>query len=72
MNHLFESELEPQFIGASERLSTKELPVRIDKQLVNNKEGYVLQVGDCLWEIEPQVWLDETEGVMVRTRADLS
>lgn len=70
VNSLFESELERQFIGAFERLDSKELPIKIDKGLVNNKEGFHLQVGRCLWGIEPQVDLDHQSGVLIHSRAD--
>ena len=70
MNSLFESELERQFVQALELLQKDSRPVRIDKALVNMKGGYFLKVGDCSWEIEPQVLLDERYGVTVKSRAD--
>ena len=69
-NHLFDSELERRFVGAFEKLSTSERPVRIHKILVNEKEGYSLQVGDALWTIEPQVDFDVSMGVEVQSRPD--
>ena len=59
-NHLFDSALERRFVGAFERLSTADRPIQIHKQLVNDKEGYSLQVGTSLWSIEPQVDFDES------------
>lgn len=70
VNALFESELERQFIGAFELMKSDQMSIEINKQLVNNKEGYMLQVGDCLWEIEPQVTLDQESGVLEPSRAD--
>lgn len=70
VNALFESELERQFIGAFGLMNSDKMRIEIDKQLVNNKEGYILQAGDCLWEIEPQVTLDEKSGVSEPSRAD--
>lgn len=70
VNSLFESELERQFVQALELLQKDSRPVRIDKALVNMKGGYFLKVGDCSWEIEPQVLLDERYGVTVKSRAD--
>lgn len=69
-NHLFDSELERRFVGAFEKLSTSERPVRIHKILVNEKEGYSLQVGDALWTIEPQVDFDVSMGIEVQSRPD--
>ena len=69
-NHLFDSELERRFVGAFEKLSTAERPIRIHKILVNGKEGYSLQVGDALWTIEPQVDFDQSMGIEVKSRPD--
>lgn len=70
VNSLFESELERQFIEALQRLGKDTRPVNITKELVNNKEGYLLKIGECRWEIEPQVVLDGQYGVPVSSRAD--
>ncbi|WP_302769899.1 MULTISPECIES: DEAD/DEAH box helicase [Roseburia] len=69
-NHLFDSELERRFVGAFEKLGTEERPIRIHKTLVNEKEGYSLQVGEALWEIEPQVDFEESIGMAVKSRPD--
>lgn len=69
-NHLFDSELERRFVGAFEKLSTSERPIRIHKTLVNDKEGYSLQVGENLWSIEPQVDFNESVGIAVKSRPD--
>lgn len=70
VNHLFDSELERRFVGAFERLSTAERPIHVHKQLVNEKEGYSLQIGDALWSIEPQVDFDNSMGIAVKSRPD--
>ncbi len=70
VNHLFDSELERRFIGAFERLSTAERPIQVHKQLVNDKEGYSLQIGDALWSIEPQVDFNLSMGIAVSSRPD--
>ncbi|NLG33364.1 MAG: DUF1998 domain-containing protein, partial [Syntrophomonadaceae bacterium] len=70
VNSLFESELEGKFIAALEQMGHETRRITITKQLVNNKEGYLLKVGSCLWEIEPQVMLDNLYGVPVQSRAD--
>lgn len=70
VNSLFESELERRFVEALEQMGSDTRKLTITKQLVNTKEGYLLKVGDCLWEIEPQVLLDNHYGVTVPSRAD--
>lgn len=70
VNTLLESDLERQFIGAFELLSTGDLPICISKAVINNKEGYHLRVGNCLWAIEPQVQMDQSLGVQEVSRAD--
>lgn len=67
---MFDSELEREFVGAFEKLSTAERPIRIHKTLVNEKEGYSLQVGESLWTIEPQVDFDASMGISVKSRPD--
>lgn len=69
-NHLFDSELERRFIGAFERKGTAEREIKIHKQLVNGREGYSLQIGEALWEIEPQVILDVVDGIVVKSKPD--
>lgn len=70
VNSLFESELERRFIEALEQMRNLSRKLTITKELVNNKEGYLLKIGECLWEIEPQVLLDAQYGVSVQSRAD--
>ncbi|KSV16611.1 helicase [Dehalococcoides mccartyi] len=70
VNSLFESELERRFIEALSQLGNDNRKLEISKALVHSKEGYLLKVGDCSWEIEPQVELDELQGVPVKSRAD--
>ena len=70
VNHLFDSELERRFVGAFERLSTAERPIQVHKQLVNDKEGYSLQIGEALWSIEPQVNFGAEPGIAVMSKPD--
>ncbi|MFC7677593.1 DEAD/DEAH box helicase [Paenibacillus sp. GCM10028914] len=70
VNSLFESELERRFIQALELMSNDSRAVHIEKALINLKEGYLLKVGDCSWEIEPQVLLDDRYGISLKSRAD--
>lgn len=70
VNSLFDSELERRFIQAIEQMGTGTRTVKLDKALVNNKEGYILKVNDATWEIEPQVMLDAEQGVSVQCKPD--
>lgn len=70
VNSLFESELERMFIQALELMGNEDRQIHIEKTLVNLKEGYLFKVGDKTWEIEPQVELDSSAGVSIKTRAD--
>jgi DEAD/DEAH box helicase domain-containing protein len=70
VNGLFDSELERRFIEALSQMGNQSRQLTINKELVRNKEGYVLKIGDAMWEIEPQVKLDAQHGVAVETRAD--
>jgi DEAD/DEAH box helicase domain-containing protein len=70
VNSLFESELERRFIEALDLMKNESRKLEISNILVNNKKGYLLKVGNAVWEIEPQVKLDAADGVSVQTRAD--
>lgn len=70
VNPLFDSELERRFIEALNQMSNQNRKVTITKALVNNKEGYILKINDSSWEIEPQVWLDNEEGVSISCKPD--
>ena len=70
VNTLADSELENMFIEALALLKTDSRELTINKDFVNNKEGYILKIGNCRWEIEPQVTLDESQGVKVKCKPD--
>jgi DEAD/DEAH box helicase domain-containing protein len=70
VNSLFDSELEKKFIEALALLKTSSRNVVINKDFVNNKEGYILKIGDCRWEIEPQVELGKAQGVSINCKPD--
>ena len=70
VNSLFESELERRFVEALAQMGNENRTLTISKELVNDKEGYLLKVGNAVWEIEPQVKLDASYGVTVESRAD--
>ncbi|ACV62293.1 DEAD/DEAH box helicase domain protein [Desulfofarcimen acetoxidans DSM 771] len=70
MNPLFDSELERRFIETLERYHWGGAGVQVSKDIVNGKPGYVLTVDGRVWLIEPQVNLDQADGVSLPCRAD--
>lgn len=69
-NDLFDSELERRFIEAFRRLGNENRLVDIHSQLVHEKPGYSLRIGECLWDIELQVPMGSEQGVSVNTLPD--
>jgi DEAD/DEAH box helicase domain-containing protein len=67
---MIESELEKRFIEALAQCSKENMPIDVSYQIVNNKPGYALTVGDSEWVIEPQVELIPAGGMQFLTRAD--
>lgn len=70
VNHLLDSELEQRFVDA---LATVRIPgetTQVTNELINNKPGYMLAVGNIEWEVEPQVLLGPSEGVSVKCKPD--
>ncbi len=67
---LFESELELRFIEALRRQNSERLRVKIDRQIVNGREGFFLEIGESRWNIEQQVDLGASQGVLIHSRAD--
>jgi DEAD/DEAH box helicase domain-containing protein len=70
VNSLFDSELERRFIEAIAMMGTDTRKISVTKALVHDKEGYVLKLNDDIWEIEPQVLLDVSDGVAVKCKPD--
>lgn len=75
--NLQESELERRFLEALRRLARPESPLyqrlgglKLTPDVINGKLGYLLQVGQRHYSIEPQVSLGAAEGVSVPSRAD--
>ena len=69
-NSYIESELEARFIGALKLYRSSALPLTLKNDLVNGKPGYFLKIGDRAYYIEPQVTLEELNGVSIQSRAD--
>jgi DEAD/DEAH box helicase domain-containing protein len=72
VNPNFDSDLEAKFIESLRRLGgTNGMPgVRLVKEIVRGKSGYLLEVGTQRYWIETQVDLGPNDGVMVPSRPD--
>ncbi len=72
INPNFDSELEAKFIEALRRLSGQGgLPfVTLVQDIVHGKSGYLLEIGEQRYWVEPQVDLGPAEGVTVPSRPD--
>lgn len=70
INSLFDSELEKRFIEALSRYSKSNIKTKIEHLIVNHKPGYLLEINDKTYEIEPQVDLGLTDGITVQSRPD--
>ena len=65
-----ESELEERFVEALPGIAVDGEPVRVRRDLVRGKPGYVLTVGDSTWYMEPQVDFGKSDGVAAPSRPD--
>ena len=72
VNPNFDSDLEAKFIESLRRLGgTNGLAgVRLVKEIVQGKSGYLLEVGTQRYWIEPQVDLGPNDGVQIPSRPD--
>lgn len=70
VNSLFDSELERRFIEAFSQRSSDTRKIEVNKDVVNDKPGYILKIGSVTWEIEPQVYLSGAEGICVDSKPD--
>ena len=79
VNHLFDSELEMEFIHVLGRYFEREnRHVEIRQDIVHDKPGYILNITSrdadgehsFSWSIEPQVSMGKPQGVSVQSRAD--
>jgi DEAD/DEAH box helicase domain-containing protein len=67
---LMDSVLEARFVEALRRLGTDERPVRVEKAIVRNKPGYRATVGGQVWNIEQQLTLGASEGIVPTVSID--
>lgn len=72
INPNFDSELEAQFIEGLQRLSGKDGLPRIKRvqEIIEGKTGYILEVGEYRYRVEPQVDLGIDDGVAYPSRPD--
>lgn len=70
VNSLFDSELERKFIEALSRSSKADRKISVTQQMVKGKPGYRLEIGEKIWEVEPQVCLGPNEGVKISCKPD--
>lgn len=68
-NRLFDSALERRFVEALRREQAG-LRFELTEVLVRGKSGYQVQAGARRWRLEPQVGLDESQGVPLPSRPD--
>jgi DEAD/DEAH box helicase domain-containing protein len=69
-NALFESVLEEMFIEALRQIRYQDKPARLKVDVVKDKPGYQLRLGDRVYFIEVQVPLGIDQGVAIPSRAD--
>ncbi len=73
VNALLDGKLEAGFIEILRRCGRQlNMPVMLKLDVVNNKPGYYLKIGEQVWQIEPQVTLGEQYGIpaQVQSKAD--
>ena len=70
VNPVLESELEARFIEALRRMRIDGETPGVRHDLVQGKPGYVLRVGERTWFVEPQVEVDQSDGVAMPSRPD--
>jgi DEAD/DEAH box helicase domain-containing protein len=72
INPNFDSELEAKFIESLRRLGNQAgMPqVKLIQEIVHGKSGYLLEVGDQRYWVEPQVDLGPKDGIQESSRPD--
>jgi DEAD/DEAH box helicase domain-containing protein len=72
INSKFDSVLESRFIECLRRLGGKQgLPaVRLVQDIINGKSGFVIEVDNLIYQIEPQVMVGPEHGVAVMSKPD--
>jgi DEAD/DEAH box helicase domain-containing protein len=70
VNALFESELEARFIEALRKIKIENRTVSLKPEIMRGKPGYYLKLDTLAYYIEPQVLLNESQGVSIPVEAD--
>ncbi len=72
INAHLESALEQMFLNSLKKLTRKNgLPsIRMIQEIINGKTGYIIEIGDQCYNIEPQKMLGEDEGVSIKSKPD--
>ena len=70
INTLSESKLEARFINALKSCTVGGKSAQLSKEVVHGKPGWRIKLEDRAYLIEPQVTLDQDQGVAITSRAD--
>jgi len=72
INAHLDSALEQMFLNSLKKLTRKNgLPsIRMIQEIINGKTGYIIEIGDQCYNIEPQKMLGEDEGVSIKSKPD--
>ncbi|HEX3020104.1 MAG TPA: DEAD/DEAH box helicase [Chitinispirillaceae bacterium] len=70
MNPVLESELERFFIDALQKRISGSGTLQFKPVTINGKTGYRIIGKDYTWQLEPQVELGSTQGILIQSRAD--
>lgn len=74
VNSLFDSELEQMFVETFRSMGNDSRKIDVTDDMINGKKGYIVTIRTAehtaTWSVEPQVELDETEGVYVKCKPD--
>ena len=74
VNSLFDSELEQMFVETFHSMGNDSRKIDVTDDMISGKKGYIVTIRTAehtaTWSVEPQVELDETEGVYVKCKPD--
>ncbi|MFH1621629.1 MAG: DEAD/DEAH box helicase [Candidatus Omnitrophota bacterium] len=70
INAFSDSVLETLFIEAIKGYKKADTPIQVFQEIVNKKPGYFIKIGVYAYYVEPQVTLDNTQGVSIPSKAD--
>lgn len=70
INGLLDSVLEARFLEALRQSRRGGVSAKLKHSVVNHKPGYLFELGDRAWTVEPQVVLDKADGVGMTVSID--